>query len=133
MNQTCLARTTQSSFLLSPHPFSLWTNLETISLLQRSLPLPSQTEVTKANGTGALAQPPGPTFDDQQQASSPSFCQLPRYANRPPVEVPSSLTRAHGGQLDSLEKFKFLHPTQSRINSEVMKVLESMASFLCNH
>ena len=31
MGQTYLARTTQSSFLLSPHPLSLWTNIENIS------------------------------------------------------------------------------------------------------
>lgn len=48
MNQTYLARTTQSSFLLSPYPFHPWTNVETVSLLQRSLSLPSQTG-TKAN------------------------------------------------------------------------------------
>ena len=80
MSQTYLARTTQSSFLLSPHPLSLWTNIENISLLQRSLPLPSQTAGTKASGEGALALPPGPTFD-WQWVFSPSFLCLPQDAH----------------------------------------------------
>lgn len=81
MNETYLARTTQSSFLLSPYPFHLWTNVETVSLLQRSLPLPSQTAGTKANGAGALAKPLDPTFEDWQQASSPFFQHLPHDAH----------------------------------------------------
>lgn len=47
MNQAYLVRTTQASFLLSPHPLSLRTNVETISPLQGNLPLPSQTAGTK--------------------------------------------------------------------------------------
>lgn len=74
MNQIYLARTTQSSFLLSPRAFGLWTNVETISLLQRSLALPSQTAGTKPSGVGALALPPGPTFDWQQAFSPSSLC-----------------------------------------------------------
>ena len=81
MNQTYLARTAQSSFLLSPRPFHLWTSVETVSLLQRSLTLPSQTADTKANAVGALAQPLGPTFEDWQQATSPSFQHLPHDAH----------------------------------------------------
>ena len=81
MNQTYLARTAQSSFLLSPRPFRLCTSVETVSLLQRSLTLPSQTADTKANAAGALAQPLGPTFEDWQQATSPSFQHLPHDAH----------------------------------------------------
>lgn len=117
MNQTYLARTTQSSFLLSPHTFSLWTNIETISLLQRSLPLPRQTAGTKANGEGALALPPGPTFD-WQQASFPSFLCLPQYAHWPPMKIPSSFDKGSWrpvGFLSNSLNFSTLPPSQEEI------------------
>lgn len=63
INQTYLARTTQASFLLNTLPLSLQTNVESISLLQRSLTLPSQTAGTNANGVSAQALLPGPIFD----------------------------------------------------------------------
>lgn len=47
MNQAYLVRTTQSSFLLSPHPLSLWTNTETISLLQGACPCQAKQQAQK--------------------------------------------------------------------------------------
>lgn len=47
MNQPYLVRTTQSSFPLSPHPLSLWTNIETISLLQGACPCQAKQQAQK--------------------------------------------------------------------------------------
>lgn len=61
MNQTYLARTTQSSFLLSPYPFHPWTNVETVSLpAKEPVFAKPNSRHTKANGAGAPGSAFGP-------------------------------------------------------------------------